>query len=508
MKQIFTIRERKFSILHSPFSIVWLLAAMLLFTGCPSEIDPDNPDDPNNTGEINNPPAAVMQSATVSGTVLDISGSPLSGVSVSTGTENATTGSDGTFTFSKAGTVNDRAVFRLEKAGYFPLTRSAVIDSIGEIAMQAMLCQKGNSGISLQTDFDAGSAKTLQAGGFSVSLPAGSVVKADGSAYSGTVHADVLYLAPDNANASLLMPGGDLTAGKDKNSEDMMLPYGIANVELTDPSGNPLNVGKDAGVEIAFPAPESATDASISLWTFSDARGVWLEEGTLTKQGNVYKGAVNHFSPPGAGKKFKKVILRTQVAVCDKPKAGVKVEYKDFILRLTRGEPAIIFSGITNSEGYCSTNVPADIKAIYIGVTYNGKKQAQAINSGPDFGKQVVVFNFDDGCPGNITFNLKAGPTQNSFIIACNPAMPAYNNNPYSPPSYVGKRIPPNMFLKQDVSTCYIWSSSTDVPGLGFGIPNGGLIYGGCDQILNGGNIFVAESSGWNADYTEFTYIL
>jgi hypothetical protein len=489
------MKTKSFSIVNYQLSILLLLAAIV--AGCAKDSPVDNPDNSDK-------PAVVMQDAKVSGTVLDISGNPLSGVSVTSGTEKVTTGSDGAFAFTKAGTVNDRAVFKLEKAGYFTLTRSAVKDEQGEIAMQAMMHRKGNtSGISLQTDFDAGSDRTLQVGGMSVVLPAGSIVKADGSAYSGTVRADILYLAPDNENTSLLMPGGDLTVGKDKNSAEIMVPIGIADVELTDASDNPLNVKKEAGVEISFPVPSGATESSISHWTFSEGYGVWVEDGTLTKQGNVYKGVVNHFSPHGGGKKWESTVLLTQVVDCDKPQGGVKVDYIDWLDLDDENYNDIIISssGVTNSAGYYSAKVRTYeedivIKNITVRATYNGKRQQQTVPASTDYGMQAVVLRFDDGCgdgeDGNITMSLRSGPTPNSFIRECNPAMPMN--------SYYGKRMYPNHYLTGSNQSCMMNGPE---------IPNGGLYF-----TETGGNTpapctgpYIEEGS-WNTGFTEFTFYL
>ncbi|MDR0272648.1 MAG: carboxypeptidase-like regulatory domain-containing protein, partial [Clostridiales bacterium] len=237
-----------------------------------------------------------MQDAKVSGTVLDISGNPLSGVSVTTGTEKVTTGSDGVFTFTQAGTVNDRAVFKLEKAGYFTLTRSCDVRDVMHI--EAILCHKGNSEISAQADFDASAENTIEAGGLKIELPAKCIVKTDGSAYSGTVRADVLFIGPRDGKTVLMMPGGDLATSK---TGEMMNPVGIADVTLTDGAGNLLKIKEKSEVRITYPVPSDVIDASIPLWTFDEARGVWKQEGSVTRQGNVYIGGVSHFTYWGTG---------------------------------------------------------------------------------------------------------------------------------------------------------------------------------------------------------------
>jgi len=277
--------NRKFSML------LLLFAAMIMFTGCPGESPVDNPDDPSNP---ETPVNVVMQNVALTGLVKDASGNPLSGVKVTTGTASATTGDDGTFTLTQAGTVDDRTVVKFEKSGYFPLTRSG--DKQDEMYIEAMLYRKGNDSISLQTDFDAAKGKRLQFKDVTIDFPANCMAKADGSAYSGTVRVDVLYLNSANENTGLLMPGGDLLCLASDKSKKMMLTSGMINVVLTDNNGNPLKIKSKTDIPISFPAPPDVTAATVPLRTFDEARGIWKEEGSVTKQGNVYFGTVSHFT--------------------------------------------------------------------------------------------------------------------------------------------------------------------------------------------------------------------
>ena len=375
-----------------------VLAVMMMITamsvaGCKKNNGGDDPDEPNNPDVVN----VVMQNVTLSGTVRGVDGNPLGGVRVTTGTLNATTGSDGAFTFAKAGTVNDRIIIQFEKSGYFTLTRSAAKDDEDDdLYVEAMLYPKGNSGISLQNTFDASTAKTLQIGGMTINFPASSVVRADGSAYSGTVRADVLYLAPDNENTGWMMPGGDLTCKPSNNSEEILLPYGITDVVLTDNAGNPLNIKKGAGVEISFQTPSGMsgnTPATLPQWTFDGVRGVWHEDGTLTRQGNIYKGTVNHFSPRAAGKSAKFSIIRARVTECDKPSTDYEV-----VFQIWSGNqyPDVIFR-TTNSAGYCSARVPAN-EFVRV-LTFNGRNQSRDANvEVGNYGLHEVYLKYDDEC--------------------------------------------------------------------------------------------------------------
>jgi|GEM_PF-3884127 len=465
---------------------------LLALTGCPGESPIDNPDDPSN------PEAKVeyvMQNTNLQGTVKDATGSPLGGVKVTTGTLSATTGSDGKFTFDKAGTLNDRAVIKFEKSGYFTQTRSG--DKANEMYIEAMLYRKGNDSISLQTDFDAAKEKTLQLRGITVNLPAGCMAKADGSAYSGTVRADVLYLTPVNETASRLMPGGDLMCITADKSEKMLIPFGMVDVTFTDNSGNPLEIKKNSEVKISFPVPAGATaanlPATLPLWTFDEAKGVWMEDGTLTHQGNVYTGTTTHFTPKGLGLSGDWTSIDIKVTACNKPAVGARVatsyEYLELapLFSSTLDELYGIFppSGLTLSDGTFSTIMPEGyLINMKIAVSYKGETQ---IHEGETTltGGSTYEFEFNGECEGyDLTFDL-IHLSDISFAIKCTPAMPPDPLNKahhYSPHSFLqgGVAFAGGAFTKTKISGDY-------------------PIFPGIDE---------SQGGGWNANFTEYTYFV
>ena len=367
-------------------SIILLLAAII--SGCAK--DPvDNPDNPET------PVNVVMQNVALTGLVKDASGNPLSGVKVTTGSLNATTDGDGKFSFTKAGTVDSTVVVKFEKSGYFTLTRSG--DKQDEMYIEAMLYPKGNDSISLQTDFDAAKATSLQLGGVKIDLPANCMAKADGTAYSGTVRADVLYLNPANENTASLMHGGDLTCICSDKSKEMVIPIGMMDVVFTDNSGNPLEIKNNTNVPVSFPVPSGATAASVPHWTFNEAKGIWVEDGSLTLQGNVYTGTVSHFTGHAAGTPYESVTIQVQAIKCDdKPVAGAKVNIVD------AGWGDNLVSGITNSAGYCSMKIPVSTKwntYLVVQATYKGEQQQSSyFLADIYYGKQSVVVKFSGDC--------------------------------------------------------------------------------------------------------------
>jgi hypothetical protein len=330
------------TVLRLRFLAVMITAAMM-FAGCKKDNGGQEP-------EPGKEPVKVeMQNVTLNGTVSDADGNPLAGVRVSTGTLSATTGNDGKFTFEQTATVSRRAIIKFEKSGYFTLTRSGV--KTDEMTVDAVMRRKGNSGASMQTSFNAGEAQTLSAGGMNASIPASSLVRADGSIYSGTVSADMLYLDPNDPDFDAAMPGGDLAAIRSNNSEAQLISYGMTEISLVDNAGNPLQLKENANSELTFPIPEGMENnppATIPLWYFDEERGVWVEEGVATLQGNVYIGTVTHFSWHNLDVPADRVTIKGTVTDCeDKPVSYVKVTVEQT-------------AAVTNSKGEYSVFVPAN----------------------------------------------------------------------------------------------------------------------------------------------------
>jgi len=139
----------------------------------------------------------------------------------------------------------------------------------------------------------------------------------------------------------------------------------------------------------------------------------------------------------------------------------------------------------TNSAGDCSVTVPKTWKHWTVNVSYKGENQRQAFTQG-NVGKQVVYYKFENGCNGfDLRFDLIPGPTENSVIIKCTPAMPE--------PNIALPRYNPSFFL-----------TGVGVAGVA-----------GMDPIVTsctGYNTVVSLSlninkGGWNSDFTEYTYV-
>jgi hypothetical protein len=106
------------------------------------------------------------------------------------------------------------------------------------------------------------------------------------------------YIDPAAADFSQTVPGS-LTADDKDGKRVTLISYGMMAVELESAAGEKLQVkpGLSATLTTAIPAAAQASSpATIPLWYVDETTGIWKEEGTATKSGNVYVGQVKHFS--------------------------------------------------------------------------------------------------------------------------------------------------------------------------------------------------------------------
>jgi hypothetical protein len=82
----------------------------------------------------------------------------------------------------------------------------------------------------------------------------------------------------------------------DKNGARVTLAsFGMMAVELESASAEKLQIKSGSVATLTTPIPASAqanAPATIALWSVNEQTGIWKEEGTATKNGNVYVGDV------------------------------------------------------------------------------------------------------------------------------------------------------------------------------------------------------------------------
>ncbi|MEF9479707.1 hypothetical protein OWR28_20075 [Chryseobacterium sp. 1B4] len=164
------------------------------------------------------------------GIILDTSGNPVSGATVTIGTSTVKTDLKGFFTFKNASVKENFAHVKVTKTGYINASR-VLVPTNGINRVNIMMIPA-----TVTSTITAGSAST-------VSLPNGTKVKFDGSfkdangnVYAGSVSVGVFHLAPSNQYLNELMPGSFLADNSGGNAR-IMETFGMLHVQLTGSSG-------------------------------------------------------------------------------------------------------------------------------------------------------------------------------------------------------------------------------------------------------------------------------
>lgn len=271
------------------YSALSLLLISLLFFQCQREVSHiGGPDLPI---EIPTPDPIT---AALQGNVFDETGAPAAGVTVQVGSKTATTNANGYFRINEAALDKKSALVTATKAGYFKAYRTFGATS-GANNVEIKLVKKVLAG----TINAAAGGEVSLSNGSKVALPANGIVNATTSAaYTGTVNVYAAYIDPSASDINQTVPGSFMANDKD-GRRVTLTSYGMIAVELESTAGEKLQIklGSNATLTTAIPsATQAAAPAIIALWSVDETTGIWKEEGSATKNGNVYVGSVGHFS--------------------------------------------------------------------------------------------------------------------------------------------------------------------------------------------------------------------
>lgn len=343
-------------VLKRSFLLLVLATMALTFQFCKKEKDNNNPN-PN--------PVVTPTKATITVTVTDAGGKAISGVSVKLNNQNTGTTNDaGVFTFKDITSADSRFFIVSTADGYFNNSQSVTISSGTKGDVKLILTQK-----KLTDNIDgATGGKADLPNGVEVTFPANGFQNADGSAYTGTVKTYLAHYDPSVPNFSSLMPGGaDMAGVRTDGRTTTLFSYGAISVDLESSTGAKveLKAGQKANIVMPIPASMSASaPATLPLWYFNETTGKWVEEGTATKEGNVYKGEVSHFSSWNCDVPGDRATVKGKILDCNgQPLSGVPV-YIGQVSTVSREDgtferfiPAGVSTTVYGGWGVVKTNV-------------------------------------------------------------------------------------------------------------------------------------------------------
>ena len=282
----------KTKIINCLKTLFLLVTTSLIFFACKKNIYPDVvPETPAVVTPID---FTTKVNSNVSGFVTNENNLPVLGATVKVGSVTTTTNRFGFFEVKNVQVVKTAATVTVVNSGYFNGIKTYMAEDGKSAFFRIKLLPKTSVGT-----IASASGGTATSNGVKVSLPANAVVNAATNvAYTGNIAVAIKFINPTSTEINNIMPG-DLR-GIDGNSNlKLLTSYGMAAVELTGSAGELLQIATGKKATLTMPIPASilaSSPASIPLWYFDEAKGLWKEEGSATKTGSEYIGDVSHFS--------------------------------------------------------------------------------------------------------------------------------------------------------------------------------------------------------------------
>lgn len=293
------------------------------------------------------------------GTVVDENHNPVAYATIKMGSFTTTSDSNGIFNLASVPVLERFAYLTAEKDGYLTGSR-ATMPHEGENNMVIMLLPR-NVVATIPT---GQTTNVLLPNSVKLSFD-GAFMTEDGAPYNGNVDIIVNYLAANDPDVFIKMPGTLLGTRTDGTLSGMET-YGMINVELEGSNGEKLQIQTGHEVDMVLPIAENQLDtapATIPLWHFDETSGLWVEEGFSRKVGNKYYGSVSHFTWWNNDYAYVVATLFVTVKNSDlTPVNGVRVT----ITRQAGSTGDVLMDlGVTDANGMLSAGVPRNEVLIF-----------------------------------------------------------------------------------------------------------------------------------------------
>lgn len=229
------------------------------------------------------------------GIVKDEAGMPVAAAVVKTGGYTTLTDDNGLFFFNNITTPSHASTLVVTKSGYFNGSRTLSVNESDKHTVKITLMAKGTPEV-----FFANNGGTVNfANGLSLTFPANAIVNnANGNVYNGQVYVYAKNIDPTTLMGQETMPG-DLRGIASSGIERLLQTFGMMVAELYDINGNRLQIATGSAATLSLTVPASLqgkAPANIVLWSYDEAKGMWIEDGGAVLEGNKYVGKVKHFS--------------------------------------------------------------------------------------------------------------------------------------------------------------------------------------------------------------------
>lgn len=219
---------------------------------------------------------------------------PVPNAKVTFNNQTVYTDDNGYFSFSKEGVSAGNHYIQVSADGYFS---GGLLDRIDEqkpdnVRIRLMEHQPA-------VLFDANENAELTYYGTKINIPAASVVRNDGSLYTGVCSLFMWNISPQYKRDILNTPGYSMMAIDKEGKTKILTSLGMFGAELRGANGEELQIKPGQSVDVKIPIdayPLEKAPQQVATWHFNEQTGFWEEEGVATRADDYYSFTVPHFS--------------------------------------------------------------------------------------------------------------------------------------------------------------------------------------------------------------------
>lgn len=244
---------------------------------------PPKDDNPIGTVVIGN---TTPGQVTISGTVTKSDGTAGDNATVTIGSATVTTAANGSYSFSGVVPDSNKVVIKFSKPGYADTWQTLAVETNAAYSnINAVFV------VPATTSFNAltGGTVTISPIGLTMTFAANSVVRTDGTGYTGTV----VVTTPNTLSVSIsnILPG-DARAIDAVNNQEVLESFAGWYVTLKGQAGELLTLSKP--MTYSYPTADANAPASLKLWYFNDITGLWAESAPAMLVNKAFVGSTSN----------------------------------------------------------------------------------------------------------------------------------------------------------------------------------------------------------------------